>query len=159
MNAYIKQRVFSWGQKLDIYDEAGNVIYYCQGEIFTIGRKLHVYNSLGEELIYIKQKVLSFMPRYEIYIRGVYAASLIKKFTVFTHDFRFENLDWRIDGDFWAHNYCVKDPNEETMMTISKQWLTWGDTYCVNINDRVDPLICIAASLVIDCACHEGNDC
>ena len=29
---YMRQRVFSWGDKFEIYDNAGNVKYYVEGE-------------------------------------------------------------------------------------------------------------------------------
>ena len=31
MKLCIKQRVFSWGDKFDIYDEQGNVKYFVKG--------------------------------------------------------------------------------------------------------------------------------
>lgn len=37
MNLYMKQRIFSWGDKFSIYDAAGNECYYVEGEVFTFG--------------------------------------------------------------------------------------------------------------------------
>ena len=45
MKLYIKQKVFSWGDKFTVKDEAGRDRYYVEGEIFTFGRKLHVYEG------------------------------------------------------------------------------------------------------------------
>ena len=42
MNLYIKQHIFTWGDKFSVYDEAGNVKYNVEGEIFTWGKKLHL---------------------------------------------------------------------------------------------------------------------
>ena len=40
MKLYIKQRIFTWGDKFSIYDENGNEKYYVEGEILTFGKKL-----------------------------------------------------------------------------------------------------------------------
>ena len=38
MKLYIKQKVFSWGDKFTVKDEAGRDRYYVEGEVFTFGR-------------------------------------------------------------------------------------------------------------------------
>ena len=67
MKLYIKQKVFSWGDKFTVKDEAGRDRYYVEGEIFTFGRKLHVYDMSGREVAFIKQEVWSWMPRYYVF--------------------------------------------------------------------------------------------
>lgn len=39
MELYMKQKVFSWGDKFTIYDENGNDRYYVQGAAFSWGRR------------------------------------------------------------------------------------------------------------------------
>ena len=52
MKLMIKQRVFSWGEKFDIYDEQGNVKYFVKGELFS--DKIYVYlPNLNGEVIEI----------------------------------------------------------------------------------------------------------
>ena len=60
MKLYIKQKVFSWGDKFTVKDKAGRDRYYVEGEIFTFGRKLHVYDMSGREVAFIKQEVWRF---------------------------------------------------------------------------------------------------
>ena len=38
MKLYIKQKVFSWGDKFRIYDE--NDKYYVESEVFTFGKMM-----------------------------------------------------------------------------------------------------------------------
>ena len=45
MKLYFKQRVFSFKQRTDIFDEFGNVIFVAEGEIFSLGRRMHIYDS------------------------------------------------------------------------------------------------------------------
>ena len=67
MKFYIKQKVFSIGDKFTVYDENGNDAYYVEGEFFTLGRKFHLLSTLGYELSYIEQKLFSFLPKYYIF--------------------------------------------------------------------------------------------
>lgn len=81
MKLYIKQKVFSWGDKFTVKDEAGRDRYYVEGEIFTFGRKLHVYDMSGREVAFIKQEVWSWMPRYYVFCGDRQVAEIKKEFT------------------------------------------------------------------------------
>ena len=50
MKLLIKQRVFSWGDTYDVYDEAGNVKYVVKAEVFSFGHQLHVLDVSGNEV-------------------------------------------------------------------------------------------------------------
>ena len=54
MNLYIKQHIFTWGDRFSVYDEAGNEKYQVEGEIFTWGKKLHLCDMQGRELAFIE---------------------------------------------------------------------------------------------------------
>ena len=81
MKLYIKQKVFSWGDKFTVKDEAGRDRYYVEGEIFTWGKKLHVYDMAGREVAFIKQEVWSWMPRYYVFCGNRQVAEIKKEFT------------------------------------------------------------------------------
>ena len=57
MNLYIKQRIFSWGDRFSIYDANGNERYVVKGEVFTFGKKLHLYDVAGNELAFKAEKI------------------------------------------------------------------------------------------------------
>lgn len=42
MQLLIKQRVFSWSDTYDIYDEQGNQKYFVKNEFISLGHRLHV---------------------------------------------------------------------------------------------------------------------
>ena len=54
MKLLIKQRVFSWSDTYDVYDESGNSIYYVKAEFLSLGHRLHVYDHTGNEIGLIK---------------------------------------------------------------------------------------------------------
>ena len=63
MEFYIKQRIFSFGDKFSVYDADGTVLYSAEGEVFTFGKKLHLYDSTDREAAYIEQELFAFRPR------------------------------------------------------------------------------------------------
>ena len=98
MKLYIKQKVFSWGDKFTVKDEAGRDRYYVEGEIFTFGRKLHVYDMSGREVAFIKQEVWSWMPRYYVFCGDRQVAEIKKEFTFLFPKYNIEVLCWEING-------------------------------------------------------------
>ena len=55
MKFLIKQRVFSWSDTFDIYDEYENKKYFVQAEFLSLGHRLHVYDMNGHEVGLIKE--------------------------------------------------------------------------------------------------------
>ncbi|MBR5561836.1 MAG: LURP-one-related family protein [Clostridia bacterium] len=150
MKLYIKQKVFSWGAKFTVKDEAGNDRYFVEGEVFSFGRKLHVTDTSGKEVAFIQQKVFSFLPRYFVYVDGKEVAEIVKEFSVLRPRYSIEGLGWEINGDFWSHNYMITR-NDNPIVTIRKEWMTWGDSYELDISDPRDEKVALAVVLTIDC--------
>ncbi len=150
MKLYIKQKIFSWKDRFTVYDEAGNDKYYVEGEFFTLGKKLHVYNLQGTEVAFIEQKVFSFLPRYFVYTKGTQVAEIVKQFSFFRPRYTIEGLGWEIDGNFWQHDYVITQ-NGTPIVSIMKEWMTWGDCYELNIADAKDEIVSLAVVLAIDC--------
>ncbi|MBQ2903722.1 MAG: LURP-one-related family protein [Clostridia bacterium] len=150
MKLYIKQKVFSWKDKFTVKDEAGNDKYFVEGELFSWGKKLHVTDLGGNEVAFIQQKVFSFLPRYFVYVNGEEVAEIVKEFSFLRPKYSIEGLGWDINGDFWSHNYMITK-NGNPIVTIQKEWMTWGDSYELDIADPDDETVALAVVLTIDC--------
>ena len=150
MKLYIKQKVFSWGAKFTVKDENGSDRYFVQGEVFSWGRKLHVTDLNGREVAFIQQKVFSFLPKYFVFVNGQQIAEIVKEFTFLKPKYRIEGLDWDINGRFLAHDYEITR-NGRTIVTIQKEWMTWGDSYELDIADPRDEIVALSVVLTIDC--------
>ena len=151
MKLYVKQKAFSWRDRFYVKDEKGNDRFVVEGEIFTWGKKLHVYNASGTEVAFIRQKVWSWLPRYFVEVGGCVVCEIVKEFTFFRQSYRLEGLSWRLDGDFWAHEYSLKDKGRQ-IMRLSKKWFTWGDSYELDIANPQEELLCLCVALAVDCA-------
>ena len=156
MKLYIKQKVFSWNDRFTVKDIHGENRYYVEGELFSWGKKLHVYDMAGNEVAFIQQKVFSFLPRYFVYVNGTEVAEIVKDFTFFFPRYSIAGLGWDIEGSFMAHDYQITQ-NGRPIMTISKEWMTWGDSYELDIADSRDEIVALAVVLTIDCVTESSG--
>jgi len=153
---YIKEKVFSWGDKFTVKDEWGNDKYIVEGEVFSWGKKLHVYDMMGNEVALIKQEVWSFLPRYYVFCGGTQVAEIKKEFTFLFPRYSIEGLGWEIDGSFMAHDYEITR-NGCSIVSISKEWMTWGDSYELDIANPADEIVALAVVLTIDCVTESNS--
>ncbi len=79
MKLLFKQRMFSWFDSYDIYNEFGNIVYEVKGE-FSWGHCLKIYDMNGIEVGTVKEKMMTFMPKFEMYFGETYVGSISKEF-------------------------------------------------------------------------------
>ena len=123
--------------------------------MFSFGKKLHMYDANGQEVAYIQQKLMSFLPKYEIYDGGGLAAEVVKDFTFFHQRYEVNGPGWVVEGDFFDHEYQIMDGNG-VIAAVSKEWFTFGDAYQIQVADHVKESFLVAIVLVID-ACIEAQ--
>ena len=157
MKLYIKQKVFSIGAKFNITDEYGEERYRVEGEIITLGKKLHVYDLNGKEVAFIQQKLLSLMPRFYIYVNGKKIAEILKEFTFFKPRYDVFGKNWIVEGDFLAHDYIITEQGNE-IAAVHKVWMSWGDSFELNIYDTQDEVELISLILAIDAVMDVNNN-
>ena len=107
MKLYIKEKVFSWGDRFTIMDEFGNDKYTVEGEVFSWGKKLHVYDMMGNEAAYIAQEIWSFLPRYNVFCGEEQVAEIRREFSFLFPRYSIDGLGWEIEGQFLEHNYEI----------------------------------------------------
>lgn len=82
MKLYFKQRLFSWFDSYDIYNEAGQAVYVVKGQL-SWGHCLKTYDTYGNEIGTVKERVLTLLPRFELFLRGQYMGCISKELTLF----------------------------------------------------------------------------
>ena len=108
MKLLFKQRIFSWLDSYDIYDEKGETVYTVKGQL-SFGHKLFIYNKYGEHLGTIKEEILTFLPRFALYENDEYIGKITKEFTFFKPKFILDYKDLQIEGNFWEWDYQIVD--------------------------------------------------
>ena len=69
MRLLFKQRFFSWFDSYDIYDEKENTIYTVKGQL-SWGHCLKIFDPTGNEIGTVREKILTFLPKFELYLGG-----------------------------------------------------------------------------------------
>lgn len=156
MKLYVKQKIFSIGDKFTIKDEFGNDRYYAEDQLFSVGHKVRIYDMNDQEVIYIKQKLMTFLPKYEIYVNGNLAGVLTKKISFFRPKYVIEDSNLELVGDIWEHDYTLKSGDYE-IMNVSKQWISYSDSYEVNVYSDENELLSLAVTLAVDCQLESDN--
>ena len=157
MKLYIKERIFTIGDQFSVLDDQGNEKYFVEGEVFTWGKKLHVYDRQGKEVAFIKQELFTFMPSYCVFVGGREIARVCKEFSFFRPRYYVEGLNWEVEGHFWEHDYDVTK-NGRNIVSIAKEWMTWGDSYELDIASEADEIVALAVVITIDCVVEQQNN-
>lgn len=157
MRLMIKQRVFSWGDTYDIYDEYGNAKYVVKSELLAIGHHLYVFDSMGTEVGQIHQKLFCLTPQFDIVVNGNTVGNIVKKFTLFRPQYEVNCKGWRVEGDFLGWDYHVYEASNP-VIHITKQWLNWGDTYVIDFANPKDEIMGLLLVVAIDAANCSQND-
>ena len=118
MKLLFKQRLFSWFDSYDIYDEAGNTVYVVKGQL-SWGHKLVIYDAYGNEVGMVVQKVLTFLPKFEIYKNGSYIGCLSKEFSFLTPHYNIDYNGWHIDGTIMEWDYKEVNSDEKFALVLS----------------------------------------
>lgn len=156
MELLIKQRVFSWTDSYDVYDENGQPRYFVKAELLTLGHQIHVYDTqTGRELGSIHQRLLTFLPAFEVVLNGRTVGSVRKRFSLLFPRYDVDYRDWSVEGDLLNWDYEVTR-GSETVMTISKELLHWGDTYMLRYQNPADELPGLLLVIAIDAANCKG---
>ena len=152
MQLLIKQRVFSWTDSYDVYDETGEARYFVQAEFLSFGHQIHVYEKRsGREVGSIHQKLFSFTPTFEIVIDGQVRGEVYREFTFFRPRYRVDFRGWDVQGDFMSWDYQVMRGSAE-VMSISRELFTWGDTYVLRYDNPADEVPGLLLVIAIDAA-------
>src|SRR6266480_982506 len=132
--------------------------------VLHIGDDLVMYDRYsGQELVHIKQRVLSLLPRYEIYRNGQHWATMHEQFRLFGERFKVEGSNgmvFHVNGDIWRWNFSVTDNYGNLMAQIGRQFSLFRDSYAVDVAPGVDAPFVIALAIVIEMVKehHEKKD-
>lgn len=157
MRLLFKQRLFSWLDSYDIYYENGDVAFTVQGRL-SWGYRLHVLDASGRHIATLQERVLTLLPKFELYIGDQYVGCIRKEFTLFRPRFTVECSGWDIQGDLFAWDYQIIGQNGRTVATVSKQIFRLTDTYVIDVENPQNALLALLVVLAIDAEkCSDGN--
>lgn len=149
MKLLFKQRLFSWFDSYDIYDEAGNTLYVVKGQL-AWGHCMKIYDQRENELGTIQEKVFTFLPKFEIYQGENYIGCICKELSFFKPKYNIDYNGWHIDGNFFEWDYTINSEDGSLVATVSKELFQWTDTYVIDVVNDQDAFSVLLFVLAID---------
>ncbi len=157
MRLLFKQRLFSWFDSYDIYNETGETVYVVKGHL-SWGHCLKIFDVYGNEIGTVKERLLTFLPKFEIYLGERYIGCISKEFTFFRPKFNIDCNGWHIEGDFLEWDYNILNWAGQNIATVSKKPFNWTDTYVIDVYDPENALCALMLVLAIDAEkCSRNN--
>ncbi len=156
MKLLFKQRIFSWFDSYDIYDEAGNTVYTVKGQ-FAWGHCLKIFDAFGNEIATVKERILTWRPKFEMYLGGYYIGCISKEISFFKPRFNIDCNGWQVEGSFWEWDYSIIGMQGQSIARITKEF-AFTDKYVIDVYDPNDALCALMLVLAIDAEkCSRGN--
>ena len=157
MKLLFKQKLFSWFDSYDIYNENNEIVFSVKGQL-SWGHKFEIYDRDGNYLVTVKQVIFSWLPRYEIYEGENFKGSIKKEFSWFKPKFTIDVNNWHVEGDFLQWDYTIVDGSNNIIATISKELFNLTDTYVIDVNMDENGLYAMIVVIVIDAIkCSQKN--
>ena len=150
MRYYIKSKLFKLKEDFWVKDSNGKECFFVDKEFFSFGLQFKVLQNNMIQYT-VKEKLLKFLPAYEMFDpNGNVVARVKKNFTFFRDSIEVESNygDFRIEGDFFDYNYRIIS-NGRVIANIEKEFLSFTDNYYVDIQYENEAFI-IALVVIID---------
>lgn len=97
----------------------------------------------------VKQRVLTFLPKFDLYLGDACIGTICKEFTIVRPLFTLNCNGWAGAGGL--HGLGVRDHRRQRQVAaISKELLHWTDTYVIDVADGRDGLCALMVVLAID---------
>ena len=119
MRLLFKQRFFSWFDSYDIYNEAGETVYVVKGQL-SWGHCLKIFDANGYEIGTVKERVLIWLPEFEMYLGEQYIGCISKEFFL-SRDAISTAMAGIPRGDWLEWDYNICNPYGRNFATVSQK--------------------------------------
>lgn len=148
MKLYIKQSIFTLGEKFEVKDIDQNTVYYVEGSFLRIPKQFKITDRHKNQVAVIESQILRWLGHYDIKTVGK-SITLKKEFTFLKPVYSIEGINWRLQGDLMGYQYTVTE-GSTLIMELRKHWFTWGDSYELNIPNPSDALLALCIVICVD---------
>ena len=98
----------------------------------------------------VKQVVLTWLPRFELYIGDRNIGTISKELTFFVPRYHVECNGWQVEGNFLEWDYSIVAADGAAVASVNKELWNFTDTYSIDVADSNDGLLALMVVLAID---------
>lgn len=155
MRYVIREKFFRLTEDSDITDEAGQPMFQVRGHLFSIHGTIVMMDMAGNEVATVRRQLIALRPTYHITRHGQELAEVRKQFfSPFVDRFTIDIPgpdDLHMNGSLFEHEFTV-ERGGYVVATVSKRWLSFTDTYGVDVAPGQDDGLILASVLALDLA-------
>lgn len=156
MQLKFRQRLFSWFDSYDVYDEHDHLYFQVQGRL-SFGHLFQVYDKNGILIGELKEEIFHFLPQFSLYQEEKRIGSIQKKLTFLKPRFTLDYKSWEIQGDYMQWKYKIVN-KEQHIATIKKELFQFTDTYILDIPEEENAFAVLMIVLAIDAVkCNQNG--
>ena len=150
MLLHAKSKMLSIHKKMEIMDEADQVLYTVESKAISIHDTTYVRNAAGETIATITHKPISLHETHDVTFAD---GSVVEVSTEWFHVMRdvidLEGLGWQMRGDVLQHNYEFVNQLGAVLARTHQKWVSLHDVYYIDVLDesQVDRIVAIYVAL------------
>ena len=152
----MRQKMISIGDDYWIEDDHGHKAFKVDGKALRVRDTWVLEDTTGAEVAKIKERKLSVRDKMKIELADR-TATVTKRKLGFRDHFKVEvdhGDDLKVHGNIVDHEYEIED-DRGTVAKVSKKWFRLRDTYGVEVEPLVDPVLILAITVAVDAMSHE----
>ncbi|MBO5071006.1 MAG: hypothetical protein J6C37_11705, partial [Roseburia sp.] len=122
------------------------------------GHCLKIFDAGGYEIGTVKERILTWLPKFEMYLGNRYIGCISKELSFFKPRYNIDCNGWQIEGNFLEWDYNIRNASGQNIAAVSKELFNWTDTYVIDVYDPQDALCALMLVLAIDAEKCSRND-
>lgn len=146
---YMKQKMFSIGEKFSIVDKNNESLYQVQGSFFKIPKSFSMIDRNNHEVGRVTKELFKFLPKFIVEVDGKQTAQIEKEFSFFKSKYKINGENITVEGDWWDMNFSIFRHSKK-IATINQKWFAMTSTYEINILHEEDEHLIILLVAAID---------
>ena len=131
---FTSSKVFSMHHRIEITDDAENVVYRAQSKAISLHDKTDIFDVSGNNVAHIEKKVFSLHQRHFVTMSDGLSFELSNEIFHLIKDItNIEGLGWQMRGNILGLNFEIYDGNDSVIAVIAQKLLSIHDKYCIDI--------------------------
>ena len=159
MRFKLNSKLLSLTSNFQIRDESDRLAFVAEGKFLSWGHDLTIRSADGTEVARIQQKLMNWLPTFDLSIHGKPFAVISREFSWFKKKFKLDvpgPNDYEIDGDFWNYEYQFRRRGR-TVAMVSRKMFSLTGVYGVDIIPDED-IVSILATVVVVALVNRSDE-
>ncbi len=160
MKLYLKQEVFTLLDSYNIYDDNQMAVYKVKTRIYKFPPGFDIISNFGDLIFTVSRHFKFFGRKYDILHNDNIVATIEQRFSFFERALDITTITgdvFSVDGDLFAWNFTITK-NGMPYATVNKAFLSWGDSYEIDVYDDRECAFATALVVAIDDTFHHNRN-